>query len=177
MLKLAYIHTFWLVICILIRSGSSLSLWCGSGSWFLFDADPDPGSQNYAYPDPQHWSLVHIFIWIISHAKLWKKIQLFISKDKYFATTITWTELNNVRETFANKIVRYPFLQQNYKTSKHCGLMHKRIKFKWIFSPFLLQHRWQFSQRAWQKFINRMPRGKARVNKLVVRNVLLMNPW
>ncbi len=40
-------------------SWSSLSLWCGSGSWFLFDADP--GSQNDAYPeldpdtDPQHF--------------------------------------------------------------------------------------------------------------------------
>ncbi len=36
-------HTFWLVICKLCgsSSGSSLSLWCGSGSWFLFDADPD----------------------------------------------------------------------------------------------------------------------------------------
>jgi hypothetical protein len=42
-------------------SGSSLSLWCRSGSWFLFDADPDkvsdPGYQNdadFAHPDPQH---------------------------------------------------------------------------------------------------------------------------
>ncbi len=31
-------------------SGSSLSLWCGSGNFFLFDADADPDYQNDAYP-------------------------------------------------------------------------------------------------------------------------------
>ncbi len=29
-------------------SGSSLSLWCRSGSWFLSDADEDPGYKNDA---------------------------------------------------------------------------------------------------------------------------------
>ncbi len=32
---------------------SSISLWYRSGSWFLFDADPD--DQNDADPDQQHW--------------------------------------------------------------------------------------------------------------------------
>ncbi len=34
---------------------SSLSLWCGSESKVLFDADADPAYQNDADPDPQHW--------------------------------------------------------------------------------------------------------------------------
>jgi hypothetical protein len=38
-------HKFWRVAnwC---GSGYRLSLCCGSGSWFLFDVDPNPGSQN-----------------------------------------------------------------------------------------------------------------------------------
>ncbi len=39
-------HTFWLVICKLIRKLIRLALWCasgcGSGSWFLVDGDSDP---------------------------------------------------------------------------------------------------------------------------------------
>jgi hypothetical protein len=47
-------YKFWLVICklmqIRIRSGSSVSLWCGSRPGFLFYSDADPGYQNDADP-------------------------------------------------------------------------------------------------------------------------------
>ncbi len=46
-------------------------LWCGSKTWFLFDADP--GYQNYVNPDadphPKHYGLLHIYdTWVLMYS-------------------------------------------------------------------------------------------------------------
>ncbi len=40
-----------LITLMRIRMRIRIFIWCG----LLFDADADPGYQNDAYPDPQHW--------------------------------------------------------------------------------------------------------------------------
>jgi len=77
-------HKFWLVVCklmlirfriqliTLMRIQILIFIWCGSGSVYLFDVDP--GYQNDADPDPQHWFWEHnvYFSCVQIHIRLWK---------------------------------------------------------------------------------------------------------
>ncbi len=58
-------HTFWLVICKLVRQ---LIIDTNPDSTFQFDVnpDPDPSFQFYAHPDPQHWLQMHAQLFLSS---------------------------------------------------------------------------------------------------------------
>jgi hypothetical protein len=64
-------HTFWLVICKLMRiwirfqiqpitlMRIRIFIWCGSGSGFLFDADADPDADPGYQNDADPWIRIH----------------------------------------------------------------------------------------------------------------------